>query len=265
MVFSWGVHPANRDSPARGELEYHEQLYSGFAQQHFAKAAVRAFRAHLVRRILERTGAGPDSRVLSLGCGIGDTEILLAPRVGSVAGLDCSPAAVRQAREDAARAGLRNVVFQEGSLEDGFPDSAFDVVVAVFFLHHLPDAALAEAPRRIVDLLAPGGRFYSLDPSRYRLSGAVGSLLSPQLMKKYQSPGERELEPQRVKRLFDSCGFPCELSYYDFGSTPLAGLAPSWAAGYKAARLVDDVMVRLPLVRRLSSNFEILASKRGAA
>ena len=251
----------NAQSAPRGELEYHERIYSGFAQQHFAKGAVRAFREHLVGRILRRTGAGLASRVLSLGCGIGDTEILMSPRVGRMVGLDFSPAGIRQARADAERIGARNVEFIEGTLEENSAGSGFDVVFAVFFLHHLPEAELAQAPSRIMQLLKPGGRFYSLDPSLYRLSGAVGSLLIPKLMQKYQSPGEAELAPQRVKRLFESNGFGCELSYYDFGSTPLAGLAPSWAAGYQAARFVDDLVVRVPLLRKLSSNFEILAKK----
>ncbi len=252
---------SNTESAPRGELEYHERIYSGFAQQHFAKGAVRAFRAHLAGRILRLTGAGLASRVLSVGCGIGDTEILLAPRVGQIVGLDFSSAGIRQARADAEKSGARNAEFVEGTLEENPAGGGFDVVFAVFFLHHLPEAELVRAPRRIMQLLKPGGRFYSLDPSLYRLSGALGSLLIPKLMQKYQSPGEAELAPQRVKRLFESNGFGCELSYYDFGSTPLAGLAPSWAAGYQAARIVDDLVVRVPWLRKLSSNFEILAKK----
>jgi SAM-dependent methyltransferase len=255
------VPPTNTQSAPRGELEYHERIYSGFAQQHFAKGAVRAFRAHLAERILRRTGAGLASRVLSVGCGIGDTEILMAPRVGRIVGLDFSPAGIRQARADAEKCGARNADFIEGTLEENSAGGGFDVVFAVFFLHHLPEPDLAQAPRRIMELLKPGGRFYSLDPSLYRLSGAVGSLLIPKLMQKYQSPGEAELAPQKVKRLFETNGFGCELSYYDFGSTPLAGLAPSWAAGYQAARIVDDLVVRVPWLRKLSSNFEILAKK----
>lgn len=252
---------SNTQSVPRDELEYHERIYSGFAQQHFAKGALRAFRAHLVDRILRLTGAGLASRVLSVGCGIGDTEILMAPRVGRIVGLDFSPAGIRQARADAENSGARNAEFIEGTLEEIAAGDGFDVVFAVFFLHHLPAAELARAPRRIMQLLKPGGRFYSLDPSLYRLSGALGSLLIPKLMRKYQSPGEAELAPQRVKRLFESNGFGCELSYYDFGSTPLAGLAPSWAAGYQAARIVDDLIVRVPWLRNLSSDFEILAKK----
>ena len=71
-------------SDLQREIDYHEKLYSGFAQSHFAKPAVRALRRHMVQRILKQTGAGKSSRVLSLGCGIGDTELLLAPHVADL-------------------------------------------------------------------------------------------------------------------------------------------------------------------------------------
>ena len=239
----------------RRELEYHEKLYSGFAQSHFAKPAVRALREHMVGRILSVSGAGGGARVVSLGCGIGDTELLLAPRVAEVVGVDLSPAAIRQARADALRLAIGNARFEEGSAAEG----RFEVVMAIFFLHHLPDAALAELPRRVRAMLAPGGVFYSLDPSRRRLSGAVGRRLVPRLMKKYQTPDERELDPQATAALFRDAGFETRVEMYDFGSSPLAGLLPGWRAGYRAARRVDDWLLRFGPVRRRGSNFEIIA------
>lgn len=245
------------------ELDYHERLYSGFAQRHFARPAVRALRAHMVRRILAVTGAGPAARVLSLGCGIGDTEILLAPHVGELVGVDLSPAAIRQARADASAASLRNARFLEGSLDTiaQTEGGAFDVVFGIFFLHHLPDALLAAAPARIAALLAPGGHFYSLDPNRYRLSGAIGSLIVPSLMRKYQTPDERELDPARTVALFAGTELEARVDYYDFLSSPLAGLFPGWRAGYDAARGIDEILRRTPLLRRMGSNFEIIARK----
>ena len=171
--------------------------------------------------------------MLSLGCGIGDTELLLAPAVGELVGVDFSPAAIRQAREDAGRAGVRNARFVEGTLES-LREPPFDVVFGIFFLHHLPEPVLAELPARVAGLLAPGGVFYSLDPSRRRLSGMVGRLLIPGLMRKYQSPDERELAPGETEKLFVQAGFACRTDYYDFVSSPLAGLFPGWAAGYRA-------------------------------
>jgi cyclopropane fatty-acyl-phospholipid synthase-like methyltransferase len=237
------------------ELEYHEKLYSGFAQEHFARPAVRELRRHMVGRILRLTGAGPQSRVLSLGCGIGDTELLLAPHVAEVVGIDLSPAAVRQARADAAKLGIRNARFEEGSTAAG----RYDAVIAIFFLHHLPDEELAALPAQIAELLPPGGVFYSLDPSRRRMSGAIGRRLIPWMMRRYQTPDERELEPEATAALFERTGFEVRTEIYDFGSSPLAGLFPGWRAGYRAARALDDGLLKCGPLRRIGSNFEILA------
>jgi SAM-dependent methyltransferase len=236
------------------ELEYHEKLYSGFAQRHFARPAVRALRAHMVRRILQLTGAGPHSRVLSLGCGIGDTELLLAPHVGEVVGLDLSPAAIRQARDDARRLGIGNALFEQGTRADG----RFDVAMAIFFLHHLPDDELAALPGLVRGLLNPGGVFYSLDPSRSRLSGKLGRLLIPSLMKRYQTPDERELDPAATAALFRGASFETRVEIFDFASSPFAGLFPGWRAGYRATRAVDNWILKTPL-RSVGSNFEIVA------
>jgi len=64
----------------RRELEYHEKLYSGFAQEHFARPAVRALRAHMVATMLNLLPDPKSASVLSLGCGIGDTELLESTR-----------------------------------------------------------------------------------------------------------------------------------------------------------------------------------------
>ena len=244
------------------EREYHERLYSGEAQHRFRQAAVRAFRAHLCSHILRVTGMGSGARVLSAGCGIGDMEITLAPQVRELVGVDLSPAGICEARAGAARSGLKNVRFVEGTLESAdLPPEGFDLAIAIFFLHHLPAPILADMPRQVLRLLAPGGTFYALDPSRLRLSGAVGSLLIPRIMKQHQSPDERELDGGRVAAIFQSAGVPCSAGFYDFVSTPLAGLFPGWTAGYRAARRLDELLIRTPLLRRLSSNFEIIARR----
>jgi SAM-dependent methyltransferase len=247
-------------SDLQREIEYHEKLYSGFAQSHFAKPAVRALREHMVGRILKLTGAGKSSRVLSLGCGIGDTELLLAPHVGELTGLDLSPSAIKQATADSA--GVPNLHFIEGTLESAqIGPASFDVVIAIFFLHHLPDT-VPELAREIATILKPGGVFYSLDPSRYRLSGAIGGLLIPKLMARYQSPNERQLAPRTTAEHFTTAGLDARFEYYDFLSTPLAGLFPSWRFGYRATRGLDEALVRVPVLNRASSNFEVIARKR---
>jgi SAM-dependent methyltransferase len=246
-------------SDLQREIDYHEKLYSGFAQSHFAKPAVRALREHMVRRILQQTGAGKTSRVLSLGCGIGDTELLLAPHVADLTGLDLSPSAIRQAQADAA--GTPNLHYIEGTLETAqIQPATQDVVIAIFFLHHLPDT-IPDLATQIAKILKLNGVFYSLDPSRYRLSGAIGELLIPKLMARYQSPNERQLDPRETADHFTKAGLEARSGYYDFLSTPLAGLFPGWRLGYRATRAVDELLIRTPFLNLASSNFEIVARK----
>jgi SAM-dependent methyltransferase len=135
----------------------------------------------------------------------------------------------------------------------------FDLVTAVFFLHHLADEALDALPRQVTRLLHKGGIFYSLDPSARRLSGAVGRAIVPSLMKKYESADERELDPDRTADLFHNAGMQVETGVYDLFSTPLAGLLPRWRFGYRLSRGADDILLRSKTLRRLGSNFEIIA------
>jgi ubiquinone/menaquinone biosynthesis C-methylase UbiE len=242
------------------ELAYYENLYGGEGANHFSKPAVVAFREYLVARMVRAANLGPSARVLSIGCGVGDTELLLAKRVAHVTGVDLSPAAIREASRAAEMKRVRNARFIEGSwLALHLDEDSFDAVIAVFFLHHLPDDTLAEFPKDLRVLLKPSGRFYALEPSTRRLSGFLGKLLVPALMKKYQTEDERQLKPESTAELFRKAGYDSSTHWFDFSSTPLAGLFPSWRAGYRAARRLDGALTKIPVVRALSSNFELIA------
>jgi ubiquinone/menaquinone biosynthesis C-methylase UbiE len=254
---------------AERELAYYEDLYSGFAQQHFAKPAVVAFRRYLAGRILARTkafartnAAAANWRVLSLGCGIGDTELLIAPHVGEMVGVDLSPKAIAQARSDARHEGVANARFFTGDWREAVSGHGrFDLVLGVFFLHHLSDGELGAAPGELRAVLQPGGMVYALEPSARRLAGMVGKLLVPRLMRRYQTADERQLLAQPTAALFAQRGYATQTLWFDFVSTPLAGLFPGWRAGYLAARLADQALVRIPGLRRWSANFELVAMR----
>jgi SAM-dependent methyltransferase len=242
-------------TPAERELVYYEDLYSGFAQQHFSKPAVMAFRRYLAARILKQTKPQPDWRVLSIGCGIGDTELLIAPHVGELVGVDLSPKAIAQARADASRLGIRNTRFVTGEWREALgSEGRFDLILGIFFFHHLTDGELAAAPHEL-----RSGIVYALEPSARRLAGVIGKLLVPHLMKRYQTTDERQLLAEPAAALFRQAGYETKTNWFDFVSTPLAGLAPSWKFGYEAARRIDDALVRTPWLRRWSANFELVA------
>jgi arsenite methyltransferase len=99
--------------------------------------------------------------VLDLGSGGGIDVLLSARRVGSTGmayGVDMTDEMLSLARANAAEAGITNVEFVRGTIEDvPLPDNSVDVVISNCVINLSVDkpAVFAEAYR----LLRPGGRF----------------------------------------------------------------------------------------------------------
>jgi SAM-dependent methyltransferase len=103
----------------------------------------------------------PGETVLDLGSGAGADVLISARRVGPsgrVIGLDMTPEVLDLARANAAGAGVGNVEFLQGYLEDiPLPDASVDVVLSNCVINLAADkhVVLREAAR----VLRPGGRF----------------------------------------------------------------------------------------------------------
>jgi arsenite methyltransferase len=103
----------------------------------------------------------PGETVLDLGSGGGIDVLLSAQRVGPLGkayGLDMTDEMLALARENQQRAGVTNVEFLKGEIENiPLPDDSVDVIISncVINLSADKDRVLAEAFR----VLKPGGRF----------------------------------------------------------------------------------------------------------
>ncbi|SOC58380.1 arsenite methyltransferase [Ornithinimicrobium cerasi] len=103
----------------------------------------------------------PGEVVLDLGSGAGGDVLLSARRVapgGRAIGLDMTTEMVELARRNAVAAGVDNVEFLQGYLEEvPLPDDSVDVVISNCVINLAADktVVLAEAAR----VLRPGGRF----------------------------------------------------------------------------------------------------------
>jgi arsenite methyltransferase len=163
----------------------------------------------------------PGETVLDLGSGGGIDVLLSARRVGpsgKAYGLDMTEEMLSLARENQRKAGIQNVEFLKGEIEDiPLPDDSVDVVISncVINLSADKDRVLREAFR----VLRPGGRFAVSDiivrgevPAEIRRSVELwvgcmaGALGEDEYIAKLAQAGfeSLEVEPTRVYRIEDA-------------------------------------------------------------
>lgn len=110
---------------------------------------------HHVRRVAEAFPGLAGMRILEVGCGRGHLLRVMQDAGALAAGVDLNPQAIAQgeARDMAVAA----------ATDLPFPDAAFDALVSVHTIEHLPDldAALAE----MVRVVRPGGRLLLIYPA----------------------------------------------------------------------------------------------------
>jgi arsenite methyltransferase len=166
----------------------------------------------------------PGEVVLDLGSGGGIDVLLSARRVGPSGrayGVDMTDEMLDLARANAREAGVENVEFLKGHIEEiPLPDASVDVIISNCVINLSADKqrVFAEAFR----VLKPGGRFAVSDvvargdvPEAVRRSvelwvGCVaGALQEREFVRMLQDAGFTDVgvEPTRVYRLDDARGF----------------------------------------------------------
>jgi ubiquinone/menaquinone biosynthesis C-methylase UbiE len=121
---------------------------------------VLPFFASFARQVAAALDLPQDARVLDLAAGRGALSRELAPRAGRIVAVDAAPRMVQLLARDLPAVETR--VMDAAALD--FPDEAFDLVVAGFAMHILPDPVAAVAEIRRV--LRPGGEFAFTIPGR---------------------------------------------------------------------------------------------------
>ena len=137
----------------------------------------------------------PDGRVLDLGCGVGHSFHLLAPR--ETVGVDRSADALTGQERETIVADMRELPL---------PAASFDAVLSVQSLEHVPDPerVLAEARR----VLRPGGTAVFVTPNALTF-GVRGEIVDPYRHVEFEAPALRELcaatfESVELRGLFGS-------------------------------------------------------------
>ncbi len=117
------------------------------------------------QRLIGLAAVSADDRVLDLACGTGDLLFAAAADARVAVGLDLTHRMLQLARSRRARTPLAPIPLVTGDmLALPFGGSCFELVTTGYGLRNVPD--LASSIREIHRVLAPGGRFLSLDFNR---------------------------------------------------------------------------------------------------
>ena len=113
----------------------------------------------------------PPMRIVDIGAGEGTLSLLLAQGAERVIAVDNSEQMIAYGREAAAKAGVKNLEYRLGDLEElPLDDNSVDLALFSQSLHHAihPLNALKDAHR----VLRPGGKLFVLDLNRHNFEEA---------------------------------------------------------------------------------------------
>jgi SAM-dependent methyltransferase len=206
-------------SPADSTGVFGSSLYEKAAGEDVPQAALNASLGCGVPIAVADLHEG--ETVLDLGSGAGADVLISARRVapsGKAIGLDMTDEMLELARANAAEAGVANVEFLKGYLEDmPLPDASVDVVISNCVINLSGDKprVLSEAAR----VLRPGGRFavsdVIADSDMDEQTGAdmaawtgciAGALTAEEFRQALEAAGFEDIEIQKTHRVHEHAG-----------------------------------------------------------
>lgn len=165
--------------------DHYNNSYGGFASDLSAAIRREAYgedigqnswtTADEQRGFAEKSGLGPQTHLLELGCGTGGPALFLAKSFGlTVTGIDINLAGITVANLSTSAAGLTDqasFLCADGADRLPFADQSFDAVQLTDAINHFADrpALLSELHR----VLRPGGTLLYTDP--VVISGAISA------------------------------------------------------------------------------------------
>src|SRR5690349_15492670 len=160
--------------------------------------------------LVKSLGIKPPLKALDLGCGDGTTALPLAQLGADVTGIDIARNLVEAGNRRAAKAGLKNLRFQEGDACElkGVADKSFDLSLSVFGAMFAPKPF--EVAKQLVRVTRPGGRivmgnWIPNDPTLVAQILKISASYSPPPPEGFVSPMLWGVEPSVLER-FERAG-----------------------------------------------------------
>jgi SAM-dependent methyltransferase len=203
-------------------------------------------------------------KVLDVGCGPGLYSQELAHRGGVVAGIDLNMDWLRQAKE----MGVKAYLICADASQLPFRADAFALVVSVEVLSHINPDARRRVLADISRVMAPGGvAFYTLHNRRRLTLSRWLRLRSAQQLYKTSNLDVWPSVPQEGRTMIESSGLAITASprYLNYHSRFTYGFFVGSPKLAKVVIMVEELLSRLPLFRRLAITFLLTAKKTSGA
>ena len=181
----------------------------------YSKQPIKDEEAYQKKLQVTQSYLKPTDSVVEIGCGTGGTAILHSKYVRQILCTDISSKMLEIAQQKATDAGVRNVKFQQASVDQlDLPPGSQNVVLGMSILHLLPHKE--KTMRQVHSWLAPGGLFVTSTVC----VGDMGAL--PQLFFKMVVPVARfcgvipnvyALTKEDLKDSFRKTGFEIEYEW----------------------------------------------------
>ncbi|MCB1689163.1 MAG: class I SAM-dependent methyltransferase [Halioglobus sp.] len=243
------------------EIEFFSEQYG---EQQYNPVGFRLRLMRDVKLLLREFAGARPRRLLSVGCGQGEFELMIAPYVDEVVALDLSPEAIEIAQSNARKLGVGNVSYICQPFEELEWEGRFDVIVCVAFLHHVPVGDMGSFLMQCHGHLEEGGFLYSSDPNINGILRKIGRVVLGRNYDEYHTPDERELDTGELCDALQRAGFSSvSLRYTDFFLIPASYILARWPGIFMhAIAWVDRFLCSMPrLVASQASTFAAVSRK----
>lgn len=121
--------------------------------------------AGVYAKMVELAGLRGDEKVLDIGCGTGNLDLMLAELLeeGVVCAIDIAPKMIETATRKAKEQGYDTDYKVGSSISLPYQDKEFDVAFTCLIYHHLTYKSKKETLREIYRVLKPGGKYVSCE------------------------------------------------------------------------------------------------------
>jgi SAM-dependent methyltransferase len=232
-------------------------------ERFFEREGFRQLVAWNVAALRRQVAVRPTMRVLSIGAGLGDYELAIAPAVGHITAVELSETAAEAARDRLRAAAVRNVDVITGPIDTQvFAPGQFDLVYAMGVFHHfLPDQR-RRLLAQVHEWTTPSGWLYVRDPNA---RGLLRRALEGWFRRRSTVHAEQEasLDPCGLMAEVEQAGFSdLRLDYIDVVGGPLPWLVRSESVLFwQAVFAFDRAWLAVPGLRRAASQFALIARR----